>query len=92
MNLPTDQARIRVANTTDVLAIARIVEYAYRHYTQRMGKPPGPMLDDYSARASEGVVWVIEDGKTIVGILVLLPRPDHLLDNVAVSPSHQGRG
>ena len=30
MNLPTDQARIRVANTTDVLAIARIVEYAYR--------------------------------------------------------------
>ena len=84
---------IRVANTADVSAIARIVEYAYQHYTQRMGKPPGPMLDDYPARASEGVVWVIEDAKTIVGILVLLPKPDHLLlDNIAVSPSHQGRG
>ena len=93
MNLPTDQARIRVANTTDVSSIARIVECAYRHYIQRMGKPPGPMLDDYSARASEGVVWVIEDTTTIVGILVLLPKPDHLLlDNIAVSPSHQGRG
>lgn len=84
---------IRVANTADVPAISRIVEYAYQHYIQRMGKPPGPMLDDYSARASEGVVWVIEDAKTIVGILVLLPKPDHLLlDNIAVSPSHQGRG
>jgi ribosomal protein S18 acetylase RimI-like enzyme len=90
---PSDQTRIRVANTADVSAIARIVEYAYRHYIQRMGKPPGPMLDDYSARASEGVVWVIEDAKTIVGILVLLPKPDHLiLDNIAVSPAHQGRG
>jgi ribosomal protein S18 acetylase RimI-like enzyme len=50
------------------------------------------MLDDYSARASEGVVWVIEDAKTIVGILVLLAKPDHLLlDNIAVSPAHQGR-
>jgi ribosomal protein S18 acetylase RimI-like enzyme len=93
MNLPSDQARIRIANTTDVSAIARIVEYAYRHYIPRMGKPPGPMLDDYSARALEGVVWVMEDAKTIVGILVLVPKPDHLLlDNIAVSPSHQGRG
>lgn len=51
------------------------------------------MLDDYSARVSEGIVWAIEDAKTIVGILVLLPKPDHLLlDNIAVSPSHQGRG
>jgi GNAT superfamily N-acetyltransferase len=90
---PSDQTRIRIANTADVSAVTRIVECAYRHYIPRMGKPPGPMLDDYSARASEGVVWVIEDAKTIVGILVLLPKPDHLLlDNIAVSPSHQGRG
>ena len=90
---PCDQKQIRVANTADVPAIARIVEYAYQHYIQRMGKPPGPMLDDYSTRALERVVWVIEDAKTIVGILVLLSKPDHLLlDNIAVSPSHQGRG
>jgi ribosomal protein S18 acetylase RimI-like enzyme len=38
-------------------------------------------------------VWVIEEGTSIVGILVLLPRPDHLLlDNIAVAPSHQGFG
>lgn len=51
------------------------------------------MLEDYSARIAEGVVWVIEEGTTIVGILVLLPKPDHLLlDNIAIVPSRQGLG
>jgi len=31
------------------------------------------MLDDYAARVSEGVVWMIEEGSTIAGIIVLLP-------------------
>jgi GNAT superfamily N-acetyltransferase len=88
-----DEARIRPATAADVSALARVVQDAYRHYIPRIGKPPGPMLDDYSARVSEGVVSVIEDGKTIVGVLVLLPKPDHLLlDNIAVSPAHQGQG
>jgi GNAT superfamily N-acetyltransferase len=90
---PNDETRIRLANTADVPAIAQIVEDAYRHYVPRMGKSPGPMLDDYAARVSEGVVWVIEEAGKIVGILVLLPKPDHLLlDNIAVNPSHQGFG
>ena len=51
------------------------------------------MLDDYAARIWEGVVWVIEEGGAIAGIIVLLPRPDHLLlDNIAVAPAWQGRG
>ena len=50
------------------------------------------MLDDYAARVSEGVVWVIE-ASTIVGMLVLLPKPNHLLlDNIAVNPSCQHLG
>jgi hypothetical protein len=45
------------------------------------------MLDDYSARVAEGVVWVLEEGVTIVAILVLIPEPDYLLlDNIAVAP------
>jgi ribosomal protein S18 acetylase RimI-like enzyme len=76
-----------------VPAIAQIVEEAYRHYIPRIGKPPGPMLDDYAARVSEGVVWVIEEGGAIAGIIVLLPGPDHLLlDNIAVAPARQGSG
>ena len=87
------EPRIRAATAADASVIGQIVEQAYRHYIPRIGKPPGPMLDDYAARVSEGVVWVIEEGSTIVGIIVLLPRPHHLLlDNIAVAPARQGAG
>lgn len=89
----TKETRLRLAETADVPAVARIVDEAYRQYIPRMGGPPGPMLDDYPARVAAGVVSVIERAGTIVGILVLLPRPDHLLlDNIAVSPGYQGLG
>ena len=86
-----DEPRIRAATAADVRAIADIVEQAYRHYVARMGKPPGPMLDDYAARVSEGVASVLEEGAAIAGIIVLLPTTNYLLlDNVAVSPARQG--
>jgi ribosomal protein S18 acetylase RimI-like enzyme len=88
-----DEPRIRAATAADVSAITEIVDQAYRHYIARMGKPPGPMFDDYAARVLEGVVWVLEEGAAIAGIIVLLPMADYLLlDNVAVSPSRQGLG
>jgi GNAT superfamily N-acetyltransferase len=88
-----DKPRIRAATAADVSAIADIVDQAYRHYIARMGKPPGPMLDDYAARVLEGVVWVLEEGAAIAGIIVLLPTTKYLLlDNIAVSPARQGLG
>jgi ribosomal protein S18 acetylase RimI-like enzyme len=59
-----------------------------------MGKPPGPMLDDYDVLIADGAVSVLEpnDG-VIAAILVLLPKPDHLLlDNIAVRTDCQGQG
>jgi ribosomal protein S18 acetylase RimI-like enzyme len=51
------------------------------------------MRDDYAARVSEGVVWVLEEGAQMAAIIVLLPAPDYLLlDNIAVSPARQGLG
>jgi ribosomal protein S18 acetylase RimI-like enzyme len=88
-----DELRIRAATAADVPAIADIVDQAYRHYIARMGKPPGPMLDDYAARVSEGTVWVLEERAVIAAIIVLLPAPNYLLlDNIAVSPARQGFG
>jgi hypothetical protein len=49
------EPRIRAATAADVPAVAEIVDQAYRHYIARMGKPPGPMLDDYAARVSQGL-------------------------------------
>jgi ribosomal protein S18 acetylase RimI-like enzyme len=88
-----DELPIRAATAADVPAIANIVDQAYRHYIARIGKPPGPMLDDYAARVSEGAVWVLEEAGVIAAIIVLLPASNYLLlDNIAVSPARQGLG
>ena len=66
---------------------------AYSHYIERIGKPPGPLLDDYEQIVREHGAYVIEDGGEIVGALVLIKKEDGLLlDNVAVLPSRQGEG
>lgn len=84
---------IRAADVSDVPAIGQIVLGAYRKYVERIGKPPGPMLDDYAAHVRDRTAWVAEAGGRIVGLLVLLPKEDHLLlDNVAVDPACHGRG
>lgn len=71
----------------------RCVEAAYKHYTTRIGKPPGPMLDDYSAVIREHESFVADQRGVIVGILVLVKtKVGMLLDNVAVRPEFQGRG
>jgi ribosomal protein S18 acetylase RimI-like enzyme len=88
-----NEPRIRPATAADVPVIGQIVEQAYRHYILRIGKPPGPMLDDYAARVAEGVVWVIEEGSAVAGVIVLIAKADHLLlDNIAVAPAHRGAG
>lgn len=93
MTTDMGEPRIRAATAADASVAGQIVDEAYRHYIPRIGKPPGPMLDDYTARVAEGVVWVIEEGATIAGVIVLLPRSDYLLlDNIAVAPSRQGSG
>ena len=86
---------IRGAQPVDRAAVERIVRDAYGIYVERIGKPPGPMLDDYAALIAAGAVSVLEaDGDGTIGaIIVLLPKPDHLLlDNIAVRPDRQGRG
>ena len=86
---------IRVALAGDVPALERIVRDAYTPYIARNGATPGPMLDDYPARVAQGVVHVLESEDGIEGLIVLIPEPDDscmLLDNIAVSPTAQGKG
>jgi len=84
---------IRQASERDIDAIKCLVNDAYRHYIPRIGKAPGPMSDDYHLLVQKGSVWVLVLEEEIVGLLVLLPTPEHLLlDNVAVSPIRQRSG
>lgn len=85
---------IRRALPGDRTTVEAIVREAYSGYIERIGKPPGPMLDDYAALIESGAVnVVIESNNAIAGIVVLLCKPDHLLlDNVAVRTDRQGLG
>jgi ribosomal protein S18 acetylase RimI-like enzyme len=88
-----DPSTLRLAGDDDAPAITALVRAAYEHYEPLIGRTPLPMLTDYAVAVREHVVWVVEDGARIVGVLELDLREDHLwVENVAVSPDQQGRG
>ena len=84
---------IRLAVPADASEVAALVDRAYTGYIVRIGRKPGPMLDDYAALIADRLVRVLcRDGR-ICGVLVLIEKDDHLLlDNVAVAPEAQGLG
>ena len=83
----------RRATSDDLQAVACIVLAAYAHYVPRLGREPGPMLDDYGALIEHGRVHVVERDGVAEGVVVLIPQDDAmLLDNVAVAPAAQGTG
>jgi GNAT superfamily N-acetyltransferase len=84
---------LRRAGAGDAAAIGRVVDAAYGHYAELIGRTPLPMLADHARAVREEEVWVLEDGGSVVGVIELVPREDHLwVENVAIGPAHQGRG
>ncbi len=82
---------VRPATPADLPAIKALITAAYTRYLTRMNKPPGPMLRDYGPSVEAGHTWVI--GRPVLGVLTLVPAPDHLLiENIALHPDAQGRG
>jgi N-acetylglutamate synthase-like GNAT family acetyltransferase len=84
---------VRRAKASDVGALAALAREAYEVYVPRIGRPPAPMTADYGEAVSGGLTWIAVRDGVIVGLLVLVVLPDHLLlENVAVLPSAQGSG
>jgi len=84
---------IRRADPGEAGDVRAVVIASYQHYIARIGKPPGPMQDDYGARIAAGQAWVLEEAGSIAGVLILEDGPDYfLLDNIAVRPDRQGQG
>ena len=85
--------KVRAAGAADAAGIAECVRAAYFPYVERIGRPPGPMLDDYDRVVRDHRAYVLEEGGEIVGALVLIEKEDGLLlDNVAVLPARHGEG
>jgi ribosomal protein S18 acetylase RimI-like enzyme len=84
---------VRPAGDGDAAALGEVAAQAYRGYVPRIGREPAPMTADYAQAVRSGPTWVAEAHGEIVGLLVLVVHPDHLLlENVAVLPSAQRRG
>jgi ribosomal protein S18 acetylase RimI-like enzyme len=83
----------RSANEFDISKVAALVNAAYGHYVERIGILPRPMTDDYVEVIANRRVTVAESHGTIVGMLVLTVDDEgFLIENVAVDPSHRGKG
>ena len=84
---------IRPAARDDLAAVQSIIHAAYTPYIARIGREPGPMLDDYAALIDAGRVHVGMRDEIVQGVLVLIPQTEAmLLDNVAVAPEARGSG
>ena len=84
---------LRHALPSDAAGIAACVCEAYVHYIERIGKQPGPMLEDYTLVIAEAMVHVAMQGTLVVGAVVLKTTDEGFyVDNVAVRPSAKGTG
>ena len=93
MQMVDKEPTIRPAEVADAPAITDCVTRAYEHYLPRLGRKPGPMLEDYARVIAEREVYVAERGDEVVGVLVLGRGDDGFcLYNVAVRPEQRGRG
>lgn len=88
-----ESAKIVKATEEDVLSIRNCVRQSYQHYVARLGKEPGPMIDDYAFRVENDNVYVVKSEDAVVGLVVLVLEGSRcLLDNIAVAPEASGQG
>ncbi len=84
---------IREASASDADAVKACVIAAFKIYTERIGKPPGPMLLDFLAEIEARHVWLAESNGEVVGVLVQYEtQQGFYIDTVAVIPHLQGTG
>ena len=84
---------IRRALPDDAPSIAACVCEAYVHYIERIGKQPGPMLEDYAEVINQFQVHVaVARGKVVGAIVLKITEEGFYIDNVAVRPLVKGRG
>ena len=85
---------IREARKDDAAALSHCMKAAFSGPSAKLGGDPlPPMVADYETEIRYYSVWVAEIATDIIGGLVLVPKPDHMLIGiVAVDPKFQGLG
>jgi ribosomal protein S18 acetylase RimI-like enzyme len=84
---------LRPATDRDAEDVAALVDAAYEHYIERIGRTPLPMTLDYGDEIRHRQVTVAEHGKELAGVLVLDTTDEgFVVFNVAVLPTRKGTG
>ncbi len=81
------------AGPADRDALLALQRAAYARNRELLGVEPLPLLADYAELLASQEVWVLRDGASIAGAIMLEPHPDHLLLwSISTAPGGQGNG
>ena len=88
---------MRLGQPTDAAAIRRLTHEAYAKWVPVLGHEPLPMTADYEAAVRAHRFDLLFVDGALAALIETAQEPDHLPDhllivNVAVAPTHQGRG
>lgn len=84
---------LRTAVLADAAAIRALTRAAYAKWVPVIGREPKPMGADYEAAVRAHRFDLLYVGDELAALIETIDEADQLLiENVAVSPGHQGRG
>ena len=84
---------LRQAVATDAPAIRELTRSAYAKWVPLIGREPKPTTADYDDAVAKHRFDLLYVEGTLAALIETIRETDHLLvENVAVSPSFQGRG
>jgi ribosomal protein S18 acetylase RimI-like enzyme len=84
---------LRRARREDAEAIRNLARAAYAKWVPVIGREPKPMAADYETAVLEHRFDLLYADGVLVGLIETVDEKNRLLvENVAISPDHQGRG
>lgn len=85
--------KFRRAGKADALALQQLTRHVYAKWIPVIGREPKPMMVNYDTAVENHWIDVIEHEGSIVGLVEMIPRSDHLfIENLAVAKHMQGQG
>lgn len=87
------EVELRQATATDAAAIRDLTRAAYAKWVPLIGREPKPMTANYEEAVRKHRFDLLYAEGRLAALIETIREADHLLiENVAVSPSFQGRG
>jgi ribosomal protein S18 acetylase RimI-like enzyme len=84
---------IRRAGPPDAAAVRSLTRDAYAQWIPVIGREPLPMKADYEKAVREHEIDLLYADEQLVALIEVFVTDDHLfIENIAVSPEHQGKG